>query len=362
MTHGHTTGPLGTRQVQETSDKKSLEPGAYEPAGTFLFVKHPTLDELRAIYALTVREIGETVTGFNVVKSVYEHNPVSFWAFMRTGDDRRKDPELVGFCGFLPLNEAGLVALKQGELDARMPAIAHLAPATEPPLSFYIWAVVAHGTADLGGKLIGHAIGLDLYERLPIFGTVGTQSGLNAIKKRGNSPQSETADIGSFFEIRHPKSFLEQMRALEVHWPRRSQKPQLETRLAATHEEIAKVFALRSAVFLAEQDCPYEEEFDGNDFAGAHILGLVNDEPAAVLRVRYFAGFVKLERLAVLPRFRRTLIAKHVVEHAIQLCRRKGYTKMYGHAQKRLVGLWERFGFVVMNKNMHLVFSDHEYV
>jgi predicted GNAT family N-acyltransferase len=225
---------------------------------------------------------------------------------------------------------------------------------------------VAHGTADLGGKLIGHAFGLDFYERLPMYGKVGTESGLRAIQKRRNSPQSSTAGVGSFFEIRHPKPFLEDMRALDVRArPRsalRAERPKLETRLAATPDEIAKVFAIRAAVFLAEQGCPYDEEFDGNDYAGAHVLGLVNGEPAAVLRVRYFAEFVKLERLAVLPRFRRTLIAKMVVEHAIAICRRKGYTKMYGHAQKRLVSLWERFGFETMNKNTQLVFSDHEYV
>ena len=80
------------------------------------------------------------------------------------------------------------------------------------------------------------------------------------------------------------------------------------------------------------------------------------------MRIRYFSDFVKLERLAVLPRFRRTLIAKEVVEHAIAICRRKGYAKMYGHAQKRFVGLWERFGFATMNKNTPLSFSDHQYV
>ena len=80
------------------------------------------------------------------------------------------------------------------------------------------------------------------------------------------------------------------------------------------------------------------------------------------MRLRYFADFVKLERLAVLPRFRRTLIAKEVVNTAVNLCRRKGYTKVYGHAQKRLVNFWARFGFKPIDKNYALVFSDHEYV
>ena len=115
---------------------------------------------------------------------------------------------------------------------------------------------------------------------------------------------------------------------------------QLSAKVAATADEIAKVFALRSAVFMSEQDCPYDEEFDGNDYCATHILGTVDGEPAAVLRVRYFADFAKIERLAVLPRFRRTLIMKTVVESGIEICRRKGYRMLYGHAQKRLTRFW----------------------
>lgn len=137
---------------------------------------------------------------------------------------------------------------------------------------------------------------------------------------------------------------------------------ELSAKIASTPDAIAKVFALRAAVFMSEQNCPYGEEFDGNDFCGAHILGSADGEPAAVLRVRYFAHFAKIERLAVLPRFRRTLIAKVVVEAGIELCRRKGYRTLYGHAQKRLTRFWERFGFKPLKKNFPLVYSDHDYV
>lgn len=132
--------------------------------------------------------------------------------------------------------------------------------------------------------------------------------------------------------------------------------------VAANPDAIQKVFALRAAVFMSEQDCPYEEEFDGNDFCATHILGRVDGEPAAVLRVRFFAEFAKIERLAVLPRFRRTLIAKIVVEHGIEIARRKGYRTLYGHAQKRLTRFWSRFGFEPLKKNFPLVYSDHEYI
>lgn len=136
----------------------------------------------------------------------------------------------------------------------------------------------------------------------------------------------------------------------------------LTAHVAATPDDIAKVFALRAAVFMTEQNCPYDEEFDGNDYCATHILGLVDGQPAAVLRIHFFAEFAHIGRLAVLPKFRRTLIAKVVIESGIELCRRKGYRLLYGQAQKRLVKFWSRFGFQPMRKNAKLVFSDHEYV
>ena len=137
---------------------------------------------------------------------------------------------------------------------------------------------------------------------------------------------------------------------------------ELKAKVAATADEIAKVFALRSAVFMIEQNCPYDEEFDGNDYCSTHIRGPGAGAPAAVLRLRYFADFAKIERLAVLPRFRRTLIMKVVVDAGIEICSRKGYRKLYGHSQKRLTRFWEKFGFKPLNKKIPLVYSDHEYV
>ncbi|MGD0189647.1 MAG: GNAT family N-acetyltransferase [Rhizomicrobium sp.] len=136
----------------------------------------------------------------------------------------------------------------------------------------------------------------------------------------------------------------------------------LEAIVASNPDHIAKIFALRAAVFMSEQNCPYEEEFDGNDFCATHILGLVNGHPAATLRLRYFADFAKMERLAVLPKYRRTLIPKTVVDKGIDIIRRKGYRTLYGHAQKRLLKFWGRFGLKPLPKNFPLVFSDHEYV
>jgi predicted GNAT family N-acyltransferase len=129
----------------------------------------------------------------------------------------------------------------------------------------------------------------------------------------------------------------------------------------ATADEFEKAMAIRH-VFLTEQGCPYEEEFDGNDRTGTLFLGYVDREPAATLRIRYFANFFKMERLAVLPRYRRTLIAKEIVLAAVNFCRRKGYTRGFGHAQKRFMPFWAKFGFKPTERCLVLTFSDHDYI
>lgn len=141
----------------------------------------------------------------------------------------------------------------------------------------------------------------------------------------------------------------------------RPNAPQITVKVAQSIEEMMQAFAVRAAVFMSEQNCPYAEEFDGNDFSATQIICLVGEEPAATMRVRYFAGFAKPERLAVRREFRKSGVAAEIIEFAVELCRRKGYQKLYGHAQARLVPFWERFGFKPTDRP-EFVFSDHLYV
>jgi hypothetical protein len=78
--------------------------------------------------------------------------------------------------------------------------------------------------------------------------------------------------------------------------------------------------------------------------------------------MRFFADFVKIERLAVRKEFRRTRMAFQLVNAGIEFCQMKGYRRLYGHAQKRLVNFWSRFGFRQFEGGRELVFSDFDYV
>lgn len=110
-------------------------------------------------------------------------------------------------------------------------------------------------------------------------------------------------------------------------------------------EQMMQAFAVRAAVFLSEMNCPYAEEFDGNDFTATHFLGYVKGEPASACRVRYFANFVRIERVAVRREFRGRPVCRKMIRFVHEFCREKGFTRIHGHTEERLVKFWERFGY-----------------
>ena len=132
-------------------------------------------------------------------------------------------------------------------------------------------------------------------------------------------------------------------------------------RVAASLSDLMQVIAIRAAVYLAEQSCPYDEEFDSNDFCAMHLIGSIGGEPAACMRIRFFGDFAKLERLAVRHEFRGTALALEICRAAKELCRLKGYTRIYGHALERLIPFWKRLGARPMEPRRPVIFSDFSY-
>ena len=140
-----------------------------------------------------------------------------------------------------------------------------------------------------------------------------------------------------------------------------SQSAPVSTKVAHSIEEMMQAFAVRAAVFLSELACPYTEEFDGNDFTATHFLGYVGAEPASTCRVRYFADFAKLERVAVRQEFRKTGVGGAMIRFALDLCREKGYRKLHGHCEEHLLPFWQKFGFEPIDADRFLLLG-HEYI
>ena len=146
--------------------------------------------------------------------------------------------------------------------------------------------------------------------------------------------------------------------------PVKSADDGLTVMVARTLDDLMRVVVVRSLVYLGDQVCPYDEEYDGNDFSGAtHLLLLKHGEPIGVVRLRWFADFAKLERLAIRAEYRGGGGLMMLARAAFDLARRKGYRTLMGHAQHRLTPFWKRhFGGWVRPGRAAFAFSDYDYV
>ena len=72
--------------------------------------------------------------------------------------------------------------------------------------------------------------------------------------------------------------------ALNVAVERRQRNHHAEVRIARSFDDLLMVYSVRSAVYIAEQECPFAEEFDGNDHCATHLIGFIKGEPAGCIR------------------------------------------------------------------------------
>jgi predicted GNAT family N-acyltransferase len=109
-------------------------------------------------------------------------------------------------------------------------------------------------------------------------------------------------------------------------------------------DDLEKVFAIRREVFVGEQNCPPELEWEHEEESN-HFLATVDGIPAGASRWRKTDKGYKLERFAVLKKFRGNGVGQALVKTVLDdLPKDADY--VYLHAQIDAVTLYERFNFV----------------
>lgn len=117
-----------------------------------------------------------------------------------------------------------------------------------------------------------------------------------------------------------------------------------EVKKVSDPADLEKVFAIRREVFVGEQNCPPELEWEFED-ESTHFLATVDGEPAGACRWRKTSKGYKLERFAVLKKFRGAGVGQSLVRTVLEdLPADADY--VYLHAQVDAVTLYKRFGFV----------------
>ena len=134
----------------------------------------------------------------------------------------------------------------------------------------------------------------------------------------------------------------------------------VEIRIVQSQEDLMKAFIVRGIVYMHEQGCPYNEEFDLNDFTATQVIGLVDGEPAMTARIRYFADFAKLERLAIREEYRGTGLGHEIFGFILKHCLEKNYKKVCLNTKKRLISFYEKYGFKVSNEEFE--YNEKKYL
>ncbi|MFN5025401.1 MAG: GNAT family N-acetyltransferase [Bacteroidota bacterium] len=109
-------------------------------------------------------------------------------------------------------------------------------------------------------------------------------------------------------------------------------------------ETLAIAHQIRHRVFVLEQNCPPEIEYEYED-ESHHFLAWVGNAPAGTARWRVTSAGIKLERFAVLEEFRSMGIGKLLLKAVVNDCPRQG-NKVYLHAQMTAKGFYEKYGFL----------------
>jgi predicted GNAT family N-acyltransferase len=117
----------------------------------------------------------------------------------------------------------------------------------------------------------------------------------------------------------------------------------IEVSKVTAQPDLEKVFAIRREVFVGEQNCPPELEWEFEEESN-HFLATVNDLPAGASRWRKTEKGYKLERFAVLKEFRGQGVAQQLVKTVLNDLPQDA-NFVYLHAQIQAVSLYEKFNF-----------------
>ena len=118
------------------------------------------------------------------------------------------------------------------------------------------------------------------------------------------------------------------LRVVEAHYP----------------ADLERLRAVREPVFVVEQHCPIEEEWDALDATSQHVLVLDDhDQPVGTGRLTPARA---IGRMAVLGEHRGHGVGALVMEQLIAKARELGYDELTLSAQEHAIPFYERFGFV----------------
>jgi hypothetical protein len=131
--------------------------------------------------------------------------------------------------------------------------------------------------------------------------------------------------------------------------------------IVQNQEQMLDAISIRAIVYMEDEGLAARMAFDGNDFQATHVVGYSGDEPFAAIRIRWFNGFAKLERMAMRKAYRSPRVLKSFLDYVFEHVARKGYPIALTHAAPVYARLWcKLFRFEQVNHKAPAYFTCHE--
>jgi len=117
-------------------------------------------------------------------------------------------------------------------------------------------------------------------------------------------------------------------------------------KLVTGDAELQEAFEVRRQVFVREQSISEDLVFDGRDEEALHMVVKDGEKVIGSARVQFLAGNqAKLERMAVLKRYRRKGIGKEMLLFLDAVWKDKQVQQVIIHAQLEVVPFYKLCGF-----------------
>lgn len=102
--------------------------------------------------------------------------------------------------------------------------------------------------------------------------------------------------------------------------------------------------AVRTPVFIEEQNVAPDFEWDELDQSSVHLLAMLNNEAIGCLRI---IDFHKIGRMAVLKNYRGNGLGTSLLLEAVNICKAQGSKSVYLSAQMHAIEFYKKAGFKV---------------
>ncbi|MFD2247134.1 GNAT family N-acetyltransferase [Pontibacter ruber] len=120
----------------------------------------------------------------------------------------------------------------------------------------------------------------------------------------------------------------------------------IELTRVKNEQDLQAAFAIRSKVFVEEQNVPRDAEYDQYEPTASHYLATCEGTPCGAARWRTTEHGVKLERFAVLSEYRNRNVGGEILKAVLQdVQAAHPDKKIYLHAQLPAVNFYKRHGF-----------------